>query len=81
MPEALLNICKFLPSEPERDVLLPLLLRVSDLPGDLRLVLFYRTSWFLKLGEAGMVFGSRSLCRNNVWLWNRGEGVGGLELE
>ena len=39
MPEALLNICKFLPSEPERDVLLTFLFRVSDFPGNFGLVL------------------------------------------
>ena len=35
VPEALLDICELLPSESERDVLLPLLLWVPDLPGNL----------------------------------------------
>ena len=35
VPQTLLDICKLLPSESERDVLLTLLLRVSDLPGNL----------------------------------------------
>ena len=39
VPEALLDVGKLLPSESERDVLLPFLLRVPDLPGNLRLVL------------------------------------------
>ena len=39
VPEALLDVGKLLPGESERDVLLPFLLRVPDLPGDLRLVL------------------------------------------
>ena len=55
MPEALLNICKFLPSEPERDVLLPFLLWVSDLPGNFRLVLVWGPCRLLKAGESGMV--------------------------
>ena len=69
MSETLLYIGELLPGEAQGDVLLPLLLRVPDLPGNLGVVcLGLGGGW----GEAGMVVEWLS-----SWSWlEGGQGVG-----